>query len=122
MKMGTDIITSLFRTLTAMGTTLHHENYVTIRAAYLRNAQDAIQQYAADAEMNSLRLDRHAEELIAESFARLIVAAGESVTKDPTGAGEIPNWARVQSAFPDVPAKLRAAARADAVEHAVPAH
>jgi glucosyl-3-phosphoglycerate synthase len=117
LRMGSDIITSLLRTITAMGTTLHREHYVSIRAAYLRNAQDAIAQYAADAEMNGLILERHAEELLAESFAGLVLDAGERLERDPRHTAEIPNWARVLSAFPEVPAQLRAAVRADLHEH-----
>jgi glucosyl-3-phosphoglycerate synthase len=52
LKMATDILISVFRTLAAMGTTLHVEHFTAIRSAYLRNAQDAIRQYAADAIMN----------------------------------------------------------------------
>ena len=114
--MATDILISVFRTLAAMGTTLHAEHFTTIRSAYLRNAQDAIRQYSADAVMNGLQLDRHEEEVMSEKFAELIIPAGEAVRQDPTGAFEIPNWARVLSAFPDMPDRLRAAVKDDRQE------
>lgn len=116
LRMATDVITSIFRTLAAMGTTLHAEHFATIRSAYLRNAQDAIRQYSADAVMNGLKLDRHEEEVMSEKFAGLIIPAGEAVHHDPTGAHEIPNWARVLSAFSDMPDQLRAAANDDQQE------
>lgn len=116
LRMATDILTSIFRTLAAMGTTLHTEQFATIRAAYLRNAQDAIRQYAADAVMNGLKLDRHDEELMSECFAQQIVPAGEAVRNGTTCAQEFPNWARVLSAFPDLTEQLRAAVTADRKE------
>ncbi|MBM4093270.1 MAG: glycosyl transferase, partial [Planctomycetes bacterium] len=109
LKMATDILSSIFRTLSAMGTTLHAEHFTTIRSAYLRNAQDAIRQYAADAVMNGLVLDRHEEEVISERFAQQIVPAGEAVRQDPTGTQEIPNWARVLSAYPEMAEQFRIA-------------
>jgi glucosyl-3-phosphoglycerate synthase len=116
LRMATDILTSIFRTLTAMGTRLHAEDFATIRSAYLRNAQDAIRQYAADAVMNGLCLDRHEEEILSEGFSQQIIPAGETVREDPTGSNDIPNWARVLSVFPDMPHQLRAAARDDRQE------
>jgi glucosyl-3-phosphoglycerate synthase len=113
VKMATDILTSIFRTLAAMGVNLQKEHYSTIRSAYLRNAQDAIRQYSADAVMNGLILDRHEEEVMSERFAELIVPAGDTVRHDPTGSHEIPNWARVLSAFPDMPDQLRSAVKSD---------
>jgi glucosyl-3-phosphoglycerate synthase len=107
LKMATDILTSVFRTLAAMGTTLHTEQFATIRAAHLRNAQDAIRQYAADAVMNGLGLDRHEEELMCERFAQQIIPAGELVRRGDTGAREFPNWARVLSAFPGMAERIR---------------
>jgi glucosyl-3-phosphoglycerate synthase len=116
LKMASEILTSIFRTLAAMGTTLHAEQFATIRAAYLRNAQDAIRQYAADAVMNGLALDRHDEELTCERFAQLIVPAGESVRHGETGTLDFPNWARVLSAFPDMAERIRNAALEDRSE------
>ena len=118
MKMATDILTSLFRTLASRGTILHAGHFPSLRAAFLRNAQDAIRQYHADALANNLTYDRHSEEQAVEGFARQITVAGEMFCEDPAGAAAIPNWARVLAAFPDFPRRLRAAARADAEEFA----
>jgi glucosyl-3-phosphoglycerate synthase len=116
LRMATDILTSIFRTLAAMGIRLHAEDSATIRSAYLRHAQDAIRQYAADAVMNGLQLDRHEEENMSERFSQQIIPAGETMRQDPTGSSDIPNWARVLSAFPDMPNQLRAAVQDDRQE------
>jgi glucosyl-3-phosphoglycerate synthase len=117
MRMATDILTSVFRTLASMGVALQPGDFVTLRAAYVRNAQDAVRQYYADALMNGLILDRHAEEQAIEGFARQIIAAGEAFQQDPFGGESIGNWARVLAAFPDFPQQMQDAVRADAEEY-----
>jgi len=114
MKMATEILTSIFRTLASRGTVLEVGHFVTLRSAYLRAAQDAIRQYHADALINGLQFDRHAEEQAVEGFAQRITAAGDIFHRDPSGGEAIPNWTRVLTAFPDFPRRLREAARADA--------
>jgi glucosyl-3-phosphoglycerate synthase len=116
-KMGHDIISSVFRTLTAMGTTILDEHVATISACYLRNAQDAVHQYSADALVNQLDHDRHAEEVLCEAFARAIVDVGQRIHTDPIGIGALPTWTRVEAAYPEVPSRLRAAALADLHDH-----
>jgi glucosyl-3-phosphoglycerate synthase len=115
-KMATDILTTVFRTLASMGVVLNAGHFATLRSAYLRSAQDAIRQYHADALINSLILDRHAEEQAIEGFARQIIVAGEAFLEDPAGGAAIPNWNRVLAAFPDFPHRLRDAAQQDAHE------
>lgn len=119
MKMATDILTSVFRTLASRGQVLQPGHFISLRSAYLRMAQDAIRQYHADALMNSLKFDRHSEEQAVEGFAQQITVAGDTFRHDPAGADAIPNWARVLSAYPDFPQQLREAVRADAEEFAV---
>jgi len=114
MKMATDIMTTIFRTLASMGVALHSGHFTTLRSAYLRAAQDAIRQYHADALINGLTLDRHAEEQAVEGFAGQITTAGEIFLEDPLGGEAIPNWNRVLAAFPDFPQRLWDAARQDA--------
>ncbi|MFV1965410.1 MAG: glycosyl transferase [Pirellulaceae bacterium] len=116
MKMATDIMTTIFRTLASMGVVLQAGHFVTLRSAYLRAAQDAIRQYHADALINGLVLDRHAEEQAVEGFARQVTVAGEVFTENPLGGEAIPNWNRVLAAFPDFPQRLWDAARQDAEE------
>ena len=118
MKMVTDILMSVYRTLASRGVVFNQGLFITLRSAYLRSAQDAIRQYHADAVMNSLTFDRHAEEQAIEAFAQQITAAGEAFHSDPSGVAAIPTWTRVLSAFPDFPKRLRDMAVADAKEFA----
>ena len=114
MKMATDILTSIFRTLASMGRVLNDGHFVALRSAYLRHAQDAIRQYHADALINGLEFDRHTEEHTIEAFSARITVAGEMFRTDPLGGEAIPNWTRVLTAYPDFPQRLRQAARRDA--------
>lgn len=116
MKMATDILTTIFRTLGSRGTLLDTAHFQTLRSAYLRHAQDAIRKYHADALINGLVYDRHSEEEAVEGFAARITVAGETFQADPSGGEAIPNWARVLAAKSDFPKRLRAAAQADATE------
>ena len=118
MKMATDILTTIFRTLASMGKVLDNGHFITLRSAYLRNAQDSIRKYHADALINGLVFDRHAEEQAVEGFAQQITVAGNTFCDDPSGGEAIPNWARVLAAFPDFPDRLRQATRRDTEQYA----
>jgi glucosyl-3-phosphoglycerate synthase len=116
MKMATEILTTIYRTLASRGLVMHQGHFTTLRSAYLRAAQDTIRHYHADALINGLQFDRHDEEHAVEGFAERVTAAGEMFQNDPSGGEAIPNWTRVLTAFPDFPQRLRAAAAADAGE------
>ena len=118
MKMATDILMTIFRTLASRGVVLEPGHFVSLRSAYLRTAQDAIRQYHADALINGLYFDRHAEEQAIEGFADRVVDAGLAFQNDPSGGEAIPNWTRVLTAFPEFPQQLREAAKADRAEFA----
>lgn len=120
MKMTFDILTSIYRTLASRGTVLTTGHFISLRAAYLRAAQDGIRQYHADALLNSLSYDRHSEEQAIEGFAQQIIEAGNEYHADPAGAAAMPTWTRVVTALPDFPAELRSAARADREQYASP--
>jgi len=120
MKMATDILMSIFRTLASRGTVFQSGHFHTLRSAFLREAQDAIRKYHADALINGLHFDRHTEELAVEGFAEQITAAGDRFQEDPSGGEAIPNWTRVLAALPDFPSRLRNAAEEDAKEFAAP--
>ncbi|MEM9586910.1 MAG: glycosyl transferase [Planctomycetota bacterium] len=102
MKMAIDILTTVYRTLASQGIVLSHSTFVSLRASYLRMAQDCIRQYSADAVVNDIQFDRHAEEAAVEAFAQCVTTAGEMYRDDPNGAAAIPNWTRVRAAFPDM--------------------
>ena len=107
MRMATDILGTVFRTLASRGTVIDAGRVATLRTAYLRCAQDVVRQYHADAIANGLSYDRHAEEQAVEAFGERIAAAGAAFRENPAGAAAIPNWARVLTAFPDLPSRLR---------------
>lgn len=117
MKMASDILANIVRTLTSRGMVFNRGHFNTLRAAYLRLAQDAIRQYDADSLMNGLEYDRHAEELAIEAFAELITGTGDAVHDDPFGRPALPTWTRVVTALPDFPLTLREIAAADLAEY-----
>ncbi len=113
MKMTFDIVTTIYRTLASRGIVLDNGHFISLRAAYLRAAQDGIRQYHADSVLNSLAYDRHVEEQIIEGFAQLIIEAGQEYHADPAGVAAMPTWTRVLTASPEFPSKLREAVSAD---------
>lgn len=114
IKMATDILTTLFRTLASMGMVFDAGDFLTLQSAYLCEAQDSIRQYRADAFMNGLRFDQHEEERTVEVFAQRIAVAGRRFRDDPSRGDELPNWSRVLSIFPDFPERLHDTVEADA--------
>jgi glucosyl-3-phosphoglycerate synthase len=102
LKMGTDIAKSIFRTMAGMGCTLTNEFFVTLRASYLRIAQDLIARYEYDSEINGLQYDRHREGSAAEAFVGCIVSAGQQFLETPFELTQISNWNRVISAVPNI--------------------
>jgi len=102
LKMGRDIAKSLFRTLASMGYTFTNDTLMTLRASYLRIAQDLIAQYEFDSEINGLTYDRHKEGSAAEAFMRCIVSAGQQYLETPFEIPQISNWNRVISAVPNI--------------------
>jgi len=107
MRMATDILTTIYRTLASQGVLLGDATFTSLRASYVRMAQDCIRQYAADAVINDLAFDRHVEEMSIDAFADCITSASEIFRADPRGAEAIPNWTRVRAAFPHFTDKLR---------------
>jgi glucosyl-3-phosphoglycerate synthase len=109
MRMAIDILTTVFRTLASQGVVMSESMFITLRSSYLRLAQNAIRQYAADALVNDLKYDRHAEETAIDAFAQCITTAAGVFREDPNGAEAIPNWTRVRAAFPGFTQRLREA-------------
>jgi glucosyl-3-phosphoglycerate synthase len=107
MRMAVDILTTIYRTLASQGTEMSHSTFDTLRASYVRLAQNCVRQYAADAIVNDLEFNRHQEELAIEGFASCITKAAEVFRGDPAGSESIPNWTRVRAAFPDLTQRLR---------------
>ncbi|MFK8114541.1 MAG: glycosyl transferase [Rubripirellula sp.] len=107
MRMATDILTTVYRTLASQGVVMSGSTFITLRSSYLRLAQNGIRQYAADALVNDLQYDRHEEEKAIEAFGECVSTAAEVFRGDPNGAAAIPNWTRVRAVFPEFTQELR---------------
>ncbi len=99
-KMASDIVKCVFRTLAGHGVKLDVGIFDTLLSAYIRKAEDTMRFYAADAEINGLKYDRHQEELAVATFVRSIRSAAKEYLVDPLGDPMIPNWNRVEAALP----------------------
>ncbi|MBI5442803.1 MAG: glycosyl transferase [Deltaproteobacteria bacterium] len=113
MRMAREIALAVFHAVAAEGTELSTSFFRTLRAAYLRCAQDAIRQFADLSALNGLAYDRHAEDVLAEQFVRMLESAGEDFLRNPFGSPQIPNWNRVRSAIPDIFDRIRSEVDAD---------
>lgn len=115
-RMATDIVKHLLRTLAAAGVVLPEGCFKSMRVAYQRYAEDAVTDYFAVATFNGLAFDRHAEEEAVATFSAALAEGCEQFHVDPLGTPSLPNWARVESAWPDVGAHfLKAVADLDGV-------
>ncbi len=113
LKMAIDIAKSLFRTLASEGIVFSDGFFKTLKATYVREAQDILRKYQNDSIINSLEFKRHDESLAVEAFSRGIAIAGEQILEDPLGIPLIPNWSRVVSAIPDFFSQLKDAVEKD---------
>lgn len=102
MRMTVDICKSLFRTLASEGIAFSEGFFKSLQVSYLRLAEDTIARYEADAAINGLGFDRHAEALAVESFSRAIMQAAGRFMEEPMGTPLIPNWNRVTAAVPGI--------------------
>ena len=100
-RMACDIAKSLFRTLAAEGLVYAPGAFRSLGVRYVRLAEDTIARYYADAMLNGLQFDRHAEEAAVATFAKSLQQAGAEFTKYPLGVPLLPNWNRVVAAMPD---------------------
>ncbi len=112
-KMSIDIVKSLFRRMAAEGIKLDAGLFDTLLSAYLRQAEDTLHMYGADAAINGLRYPRHDEENAVTTFVRGIRAATKAFQEDPLSSPLISNWNRVQSALPTFLDELNDAIRLD---------
>lgn len=113
MKMTVDICKSIFRTLASEGIIFSDGFFKSLSVAYLRQAEDTIMKYEADAAINGLEFDRHEEAKAVESFTRAIALAAETFMQNPMGTPMIPNWNRVTSAIPGILDMLKKAVDED---------
>lgn len=112
-RMASDIAKSLFRTMAGEGLVFTQDQFRSLQVRYVRMAEDTIKRYYADAMLNGLTFDRHAEELAVAAFAKSLGLAAAEFIDDPLGLPLIPNWNRVLAAVPDFFEKLRQAVNDD---------
>lgn len=113
MKMTVDICKSIFRTLASEGVVFSDGLFKSLLVAYLRQAEDTIMKYEADAAINGLKFDRHEEAMAVEAFTKAIGMAAQIFMENPMTTPLIPNWNRVSSAIPDIFEILKMAVEED---------
>ena len=113
LKMTVDICKSIFRTLASEGVVFSDGLFKSLLVSYLRQAEDTIMKYEADAAINGLNFDRHEEAMAVEAFTRAIGIATQMFMENPMTTPLIPNWNRVTSAIPDIFEMLQSAVDAD---------
>jgi glucosyl-3-phosphoglycerate synthase len=112
-KMAVDIAKSFFRRMAAEGIKMDCGLFDTLLSTYLRQAEDTLRFYAADAAINGLSFPRHEEEKAVTTFVRSIQTAEKAFLEDPLWSPLIPNWNRVQSALPSFFDELNETVRLD---------
>jgi glucosyl-3-phosphoglycerate synthase len=100
-KMAVDVCSTIFRILASTGVILGADFFNTLRATFLKEAQDLMGMYHDDARINGLVYDRHGEAVAVEMFVEAMRISGEIIQKDLLGRPLIPNWSRVFYAVPD---------------------
>jgi len=113
MKMAVDICKSIFRTLASEGVVFSDGLFKSLLVTYLRQAEDTIMKYEADAMINGLEFDRHDEAKAVETFTNAIGMASIAFMENPMSTPLIPNWNRVISAIPDIFDMLKTAVDED---------
>ena len=99
-RMACDIAKSLMRTLAGEGLAFTKDQFRSLEVRYVRLAEDTIDRYHADAMINGLEFDRHAEEVGVATFAKSLREAAREFIDAPLGLPLLPNWNRVVSAIP----------------------
>jgi glucosyl-3-phosphoglycerate synthase len=99
-KMAVDISKSFFHRMAAEGIKLDTGLFDTLLSTYMRQAEDTLRFYSADAAVNGLQYPRHDEETAVATFVRSIRVAARAFQEDPLWTPLISNWNRVQSAVP----------------------
>ncbi len=112
-KMAADIAQSFFHRMAAEGLKLDTGVFDTLMSAYMRQAEDTLRFYAADAALNGLKYPRHEEETAVATFVRSIRIATKGFLEDPLGVPLNSNWNRVESALPNFLDEFREAVRLD---------
>ena len=100
-RMAVDVAKCLFRTMAGEGLVFTRDHFSSLEVRYIRVAEDTINCYYADAQLNGLAFDRHSEERAVATFAKSLEQAAKEFASSPLGALQMPSWNRVTSALPD---------------------
>ena len=112
-KMATDVAKALFQRMAAEGIKLDAGLFDTLLSCYMRQAEDTLRFYGADAAINGLAFPRHEEETAVATFVRSIRTAARAFQEDSLSTPLISNWNRVRSALPDFLDQLNRAVTLD---------
>lgn len=112
-RMSRDIALGLFRGLAAQGQVLDMALLRTLVTAYERIVLDLLDSYAADAELNGLRLDRGEETRAIAFFSSCLLEAGRSFVQEDRLWPLTPTWDEVSQRIPEVLPRLVSAVAAD---------
>jgi glucosyl-3-phosphoglycerate synthase len=106
LRMSIDIVHALLCALSGEGVVFGAGFFKALALRYQRVAEDTIASYEADAAINSLAFDRHAEETMAAVFGRGLGLACARFEAD-SHLSMLPSWNRVAAAIPRFPELLR---------------
>ncbi len=115
LRMSIDVADTLLRVLAAEGVVLSDAFFKTLALRYQRVAEDAIDSYEADAAINSLAFDRHAEETMVAAFGRGLGLACARVAGAAAPPAGMPSWNRVAAAIPRFPQLLQEVVEAESL-------
>jgi glucosyl-3-phosphoglycerate synthase len=107
LRMSIDISDVLLRALATEGAVFSGAFFKTLSWRYHRLAEDTIDAYEADAAINSLAFDRHAEETMMAAFGRGLDIACKAFMAGRPSPACMPTWKRVAAAIPRFPELLR---------------
>jgi glucosyl-3-phosphoglycerate synthase len=105
-RMAVDIANCIFLKLAGHGVKLDRGLFDTLLSVYARTAEDTMRWYAADALINGLKYNRHSEQLAVQTFSGSIRLAANAYLENPISHPVIPDWNCVESAVPDLFARL----------------
>jgi glucosyl-3-phosphoglycerate synthase len=112
-KMAVDVSKSIFRRMAAEGIKLDSGLFHSLLSTYVRQAEDTLRFYSADAAVNGLKYPRHDEENAVTTFVRSISAASRAFQENPLWTPLISNWNRVHAALPMIFDELSEAVDSD---------
>jgi glucosyl-3-phosphoglycerate synthase len=113
IRMACDIAKALFRVLSQDGVVMSEAFFRTALAAYIQEAQVAVEKYHGLSLINGLAYDRHEEIEAVEAFVSSLRCAITEFVADPVGIPMLPAWVRIAAAIPDFQDRLNASVEED---------